>query len=213
MRRYERLLLIFQRMENQLLDTAARYLNLLLAFVAIVFAIYGVWAGFPWFALRLAIIGALSYFLSFLPGLLLGLITCIIWMEQHSALYPFDVLSAFGIVQGIGTINICWLGYRHALEKRQYMQPHQPKSHQITKNERIVSWQILNDLRSSLAAVRFLLFPGGTNITQRNLDDAMEELARLEQLVGKIVNNKNRMEEKEGDHHETHHSNRDGSMV
>ncbi|MDP9729857.1 hypothetical protein J2S04_002834, partial [Alicyclobacillus tengchongensis] len=42
MRKYERLLLIFQRMENQLLDTAARYLNLLLAFVAIVFAIYGV---------------------------------------------------------------------------------------------------------------------------------------------------------------------------
>lgn len=123
------------------------------------------------------VVGALGYFL----GLIVGLGFGFIFFAVNMLSVPFtgnDVTAAM-----LGFVGYCvasWLGYQHSEEKQ--MEQERAKH---THPDQVLPWDMVNEVRTSLAAVRYLLFPMHDTPDQK-LDLATKELSRLESLFNEF---------------------------
>lgn len=164
--------------------------------MAIVIAVLAVW-GFtnhhPLFILGLAVSGALGYFAGLVIALVLsvGLLVANIFSLFGSQGFHMSIV----MVETMGYIGISWLGYRHRVLKRI-----QQKLVNSNKPNQIVPWAMVNEVRTSLAAIRFLLFPLHEENRSQELQQATSELSRLESLFQQMERNQQNSDVAEKQH-------------
>lgn len=84
----------------------------------------------------------------------------------------------------IAFVEFCamaWLGFQH---QRQTTTTHQQQDN--SHSDQVVPWAVANDIRTSLAAIRFLLFPLHGDAKDSAVEQATMELSRLEHIFSQI---------------------------
>jgi hypothetical protein len=133
-----------------------------------------------WFVVSILVIGAFSYFF----GVTLSLTAGILWSGILFLLspYPLKITVTVGMVHFLGYVLVSLLGHRHKAEALQQSEQTILRSHE----NQMVPWAVANEVRTSLAAIRFLLFPLHDDTNYQELERATSELSRLERLFTEI---------------------------
>jgi hypothetical protein len=156
--------------------------NLIMAVISLFLFLWGVAFHSPLFLLGMVILGAVSFYFGISLALLGGVGFTII-----------DIIRSLGhggmvtslVVDVVGYICITWLGYHHRGQLRLQKAQDIPQLH----SDQIVPWVVLNEVRTSLAAVRYLLFPLDAQHAN-DLEKITAELSRLEHLFAEIEREK-----------------------
>lgn len=157
--------------------------NLITALATLGLAVWGLSLGHRIFFLGLIVIGALSYFFGMTLGLSVGML---LGLTRLLHPVPGTPRVTIAIVELVGYVCIAWLGYRHKEQKQlQKVQEH---------TDPILPWAVANEVRTSLAAVRFLLFPLHDEHTSDQLETVTKELSRLENIFSEIEIRQERQE-------------------
>ncbi len=119
------------------------------------------------------VVGALGYFLGLIVGASCGLV--FFAMSLLSSPLTRNNLTA-AMLGFVGYCVAAWLGYQHSEKKRM-----KAARAQLTHPDQILPWDMVNEVRTSLAAIRYLLFPMHESQDQK-LNLATQELSRLESL-------------------------------
>ncbi|OFW78283.1 MAG: hypothetical protein A2201_03085 [Alicyclobacillus sp. RIFOXYA1_FULL_53_8] len=157
--------------------------NLITALATLGLAVWGLSLGHLFFFLGLIAIGALSYFFGMTLGLSVGVI---LGLTRLLHPVPDTPLVTIVIVELVGYICIAWLGFRHKEQKQRQ------RVHEHT--DQVLPWAVANEVRTSLAAVRFLLFPLHDERTSDQLETVTRELSRLENIFSEIEGRQERQE-------------------
>ncbi|MCL6593544.1 MAG: hypothetical protein K6T31_06170 [Alicyclobacillus sp.] len=158
--------------------------NLFTAIVVAVLCLWAVTAGNVLFVIGVLAVGAVSYFAGLLTGLGAGCVFAAVLLYLGWRYGGLD-LSAW-LLQGVGFAGTAWLGYFHKAQKEwaearlRQRDPHAPQ---------VLPWAVVNEVRTSLAAIRFLLFPLHSESERQELQRATDELSRLEQLFSELERN------------------------
>ncbi|MCF8567664.1 hypothetical protein LLE49_23370 [Alicyclobacillus tolerans] len=131
-----------------------------------------------WFVLGMLVVGALSYFLGLTIAMLAGLVLTVLdlYNSYHGGLHTTIV-----VMEVIGYVTISWLGYRHRKQEEYQKQLAVLHAHP----DQVMSWTVVNEVRNSIAAVRYLLFPMSDS---ENIQQVSQELARIEQMFIQVEN-------------------------
>ena len=165
--------------------------NLVTAFTALGLAIWGLSLGHYLFFVGMILIGGLSYFLGISVALIVGVMFGVFRLV-HPTLGITRVTVA--IVEMVGYTCISWLGYRHKELKQIQKFNESVQFH----TDQVVPWAVANEVRTSLAAVRFLLFPLHDEVTSRQLETVTKELSRLEHIFSEIESHPPQQQRKNG---------------
>ncbi|MBX5436429.1 MAG: hypothetical protein IRZ33_04340 [Alicyclobacillaceae bacterium] len=150
--------------------------TLITAVAVFLILLWGLFAGYVWFVLMMIVLGAVSYFLGLTLALVCaGAFTVVDGYEKLAIGYPVSAL----LLESAGFAFIAWLGFRHREEKEQEAE-RMAAQRKGEKAPQVLPWAAVNEIRTSLAAVRFLLFP--LNEEDQNLKKAADEISRLETL-------------------------------
>jgi len=151
-----------------------KHSHLLMALVNLALAVWALSTGRGQYVFGIALIGAVGYF----SGLIVALSSIVITMGIDVSLVGVVHISLSSLfVELVGYLNIAWLGFLHKRLKEE-------QRHEIDEKhpDSIMSWTAVNEIRTSLAAIRYLLFPIQSEHVNRELQKATIELLRLEQL-------------------------------
>lgn len=169
----------------------AEHIELLLALTACGIALWGVFSGVYSYVPALALAGAVSFFVGFLASLCVsGLLESYVLFQPLRLHHAIDIAVVMVEVFGYGCV--AWLGYRHREQQRRQKE----MALKVQHGDSVLPWMVANEVRTSLAAIRFLLFPlnhsgGHVDASHDPLRQATDELQRLEQIF-------NNMEKKTG---------------
>lgn len=162
--------------------------NLLIALIVVTLCIWGSSTGHVWFVAGIMVVGALSYFFGIVVALLGGL--AFTSVELFAAAVPHMQASVI-FMEITGYVMITWLGYRHKEQKELQQEHIQQKQQFVSHSAQVIPWSVTNEVRTSLAAVRFLLFPLDIDEqTDPTLEKATAELSRLEHLFKEMEQDK-----------------------
>ncbi|WP_026976164.1 hypothetical protein [Alicyclobacillus contaminans] len=161
--------------DRHLIQWTKNHTNLLLLLVNLIILIWTCFVGMGEYLLGMVVIGALGYFAGLtvsISAVPIAAAVDVLWLHHtHAA-------SGTIMVELVGYVNIAWLGYRHQRLK-------QTQQRAITEAypDQVMSWNAVNEIRSSLAAIRFLLFPlHSEHANNKELQQATNELSRLEKM-------------------------------
>jgi hypothetical protein len=167
------------KLDERLLSIVWKHSNLLTAVAALLVWIWAVVTHQEWVALGIILTGAVSYWFGVLTAVAVSVVFLAIG-NFHPAL-SFPVLVA----QTVGFLSASWLGYRHKEEKILEVE-RMAQSSQSSHPDQVLPWAVVNEIRTSLAAIRFLLFPIDDDKKTKELQKATLELSRLENLFHEI---------------------------
>jgi hypothetical protein len=132
------------------------------------------------FVTGMAAVGALSYSLGLTLGFSTSAIgTVVLFAVDRHDMGPAADAFASAVIQGLGFTLSAWMGYHHRRVQIAERRRTQPKSQH---RPHVLPWAVANEIRTSLAAIRYLLFPVQGNPDSAALQRATNELARLEAL-------------------------------
>ncbi|GGJ12210.1 hypothetical protein GCM10010885_21970 [Alicyclobacillus cellulosilyticus] len=164
------------RADQKLVTFVQSHANLTTALVTAGLALWALSTHQSAIVLRMAAAGAVGYFLGLTPAVCVGALS-VGFSVAISLEHGFSISNL--IIEVIGAGCSAWLGYQHKMQKvrqEQAADPHAPQ---------VLPWAVVNEIRTSLAAIRFLLFPlhdeEGSRENQA-LQQATQELSRLEAL-------------------------------
>lgn len=172
--------ILFHRPETARVDAAflrfiQAHANLFLACIALGLSVWEIFRHEYLLACGVVLTGAVGFFC----GLLFGLCAAVPFLA-HSV-YLQIISSHFSVaaiaLQVLGFTCIAWLGYRHKSVIYQQTLPMQ-----VRHDPQVLPWNTVNDVRTSLAAIRFLLFPLQCHAPKQELLEVTNELSRLEDL-------------------------------
>ena len=173
-----------QKADESVMEYIRVHANLLRTILMLGLCIWGVWEHHFSIVTGIIVTGAISYYI----GFLVSLIVCISW----SAAIAFTEATISGsiatlMISLVGLSCVAWLGFQHKetaeLEQSKESTKRHP-SHPHT--DQVLPWAVANDVRTSLAAIRFLLFPIHEEKRLDELEIASRELSRLEQVFKEI---------------------------
>lgn len=165
-------------LDNRVLTWIRANSNLLIALVSVSLALWALFTGHYTYVLIMAVIGAVGYFAGLVVALSCGVLVLIINVVTFGITPAF---SSLFIVQGVGYLNIAWLGFCHRRIKKERQRAISDKH-----PDQVVPWASINEVRTSLAAIRFLLFPMHKENMGNELQKATNELLRLEQIFKEL---------------------------
>ncbi|EJY54431.1 metallophosphoesterase [Alicyclobacillus hesperidum URH17-3-68] len=93
--------------------------------------------------------------------------------------HEFNATLTTALFEFVGYLLVARLGFKHRQEQNVLQKRGQTA---MTHRDQVMPWHVSNDIRTSLAAVRFLLFPIRDEQNHYSVDEAMNELSRLEKL-------------------------------
>lgn len=169
-------------LDQRFVDFLQRHMDLVLAVGVLGLVIWAGATNRPGYVLEIAIVGAVSFYAGFVESLGLGLLLIGWGMFERAVGIPgLDISS--GMMQVVGYGCVAWLGFRHReQQRREKERVHTRRSHA----DSVIPWAVANEVRTSLAAVRFLLFPLDEQETPRSIRQATDELRRLEEIFSEI---------------------------
>ncbi|MCL6517218.1 hypothetical protein, partial [Alicyclobacillus sp.] len=165
------------RLDARLVGFVRTHAHLFAATCALLLCVWGLTVRHVGFALGMVILGAVGYFIGLVVALGIGVVLTA--LDVYAAIHTDWVASTL-LLEMVGYACIAWLGYSHRQQKerqkRMALEIHEPQ---------VLPWSVVNEVRTSLAAIRFLLFPlhGDNNQEVRR---ATDELSRLERLFTEI---------------------------
>lgn len=169
-------------MDRRFVGFIAEHIDLLLAVTAWGVALWSVFTGEAIYVLALAAVGAVSFFVGFIPSLgVSALIELIFVIDRIRGNHWLG--TAVLMVEAFGYGCVAWLGFRHREQQRLQKEMVMSTVH----NDSVMPWVVANEIRTSLAAIRFLLFPlheveSKGDSTDESLRQATRELQRLEKI-------------------------------
>jgi hypothetical protein len=160
---------------------------LCIAILSLAIFIWGCVTRHTGFAIGSILLGGLSYFFGLSVAVLFGIVFTFMGVV-HSGV---SSQAATAAVELLGYICVAWLGYGHRVQNVEQKQLEKERSAREngegdTHRDQIVPWSVVNEVRTSLAAVRFLLFPLHDKETGTQLEKATNELSRLEKIFSEI---------------------------
>lgn len=174
---FERLRLKIREIDRLTVNLIQTHTNLIAAGIALGLCMWGLTAHHMSIVLGMVAIGAVSFFF----GIALAMVAAcglFIFDLCHLGLSGFPV--SVELVKLVGYICISWLGYRH--KEQQTIQKQVSDAHP----DQVVPWAVVNEVRTSLAAVRFLLFPLHDQHKGQDLQKVTSELSRLENIFTQL---------------------------
>lgn len=160
-------------------DFIARHSELMVALSATVLVVWAM-VTFHWvYVCAIILIGGVSFFVGFIESVVLAgafLVFVVSWT------FPGRLDGSMRMMELFGLGGVAWLGFRHREAQRREKER---LRRQVTL-ESVMPWAITNEIRTSLAAIRYLLFPyhqtGITGDSVASITEATDELQRLENL-------------------------------
>ncbi len=164
----------------------SQHTELLLAVAVCIIAIWAILTSEFTYVPAIALVGAVSFFVGFTASLgVSGLLAA--WFVFQNVRIHHAIDAATVMVEVFAYGCVAWLGYRHREQQRRQMEK-ALQSQQHTDS--VVPWVVANEIRTSLAAIRFLLFPlhatPQDDTSGDSLRQATAELQRLEQIFSNI---------------------------
>jgi hypothetical protein len=175
-----------ESLDRRLVLLISEHIDLLLAVTAWGIALWAVFTGHFEYVPALAAAGAVSFFVGFIPSLTISAVMEALFLigqiRQHHSWQ-----AAITMVEIFGYGCVAWLGFRHREQQRLQKEMAMKSSH----DDSVMPWAVTNEVRTSLAAIRFLLFPLHAvemkdEAANAPLRQATEELQRLEQLFSEM---------------------------
>ena len=160
-------------MDGTVIDWIWSHMNLLTAIATLWICAWAVTNGRFEIVAGIFVVGALGYFLGLIVGAGFGAICFAANLFSVPLTGNHLTAAMFGFV---GYAVAAWLGYQHSEEKRM-----KTARRRQTHPDQVLPWDMVNEVRTSLAAVRYLLFPIQDSQNDK-LDLATRELSRLENL-------------------------------
>ncbi len=156
--------------------------NLMTAVIVLGLCSWGLVTGHFWFVILLICTGAAGYYFGATIALAMSVI-CVLGLTVHAGYHGFNLTLTTALFEWVGLLLVARLGVQHRQERAALArQSDVPPSHR----DHVLPWHVTNNVRTSLAAVRFLLFPVQDDRNRQALETAVAELARLEQLFEMI---------------------------
>lgn len=175
--------------DEQLMDYVRVHANLLRTVLMLGLCVWGIWQNHISVVAGIVITGALSYFV----GIILSLIVGFSWSILTAITEPtIGGIVAALMINFVGFSCVAWLGYQHKETTELEQSRESSKSSTRTHSDQVVPWVVANDVRTSLAAIRFLLFPIHQDKNMNELEIASRELSRLEQVFKEIEEKANK---------------------
>lgn len=164
-----------------------RHQSILLAVGCAGLTAWGAASNHPAFTFGLVAVGAIGYFIGIFTALVASLLSIALDVtflpngEMGNLRNPGNLSVTLMALEIVGYIAIAWLGQSHRRAKKWQLQNRKPNQE--------VPWAVVNEVRTSLSAIRFLLFPiDDQRHHQQSLKRATEELSRLEQMFKDLEN-------------------------
>jgi hypothetical protein len=175
--------------DEQAMDYIRVHANLLRTVLMLGLCVWGIWQNHVSVAVGIIVTGAISYFVGFILSLTAGFS----WVVVSAMTEPtIGSIAAALMINFVGFSCVAWLGYQHKETKEQKQTRETPGSQSKTHSDQVVPWDVTNDVRTSLAAIRFLLFPIHEEKRTNELEVASRELSRLEQVFKEIEEKANK---------------------
>lgn len=163
--------------DHAVVNTMDQHTNLMTAIIVVGLCGWGIATQHIWFVIFVIMIGAAGYYLGATIALTVSFALAL-W-STHSGGQSFDLTITTAVFEFTGYSLIARLGVRHRHERAALQRT---KLKALSHRDQVMSWQVSNHVRTSLAAVRFLLFPLQDQENQQALEQAVQELARLESI-------------------------------
>ncbi len=140
------------------------------------------WIHHLWYIVSVIVIGGISYFFGLSVAFVVSLASVAInLLYTHEPNYILTMEPA----KLASYVCVAWLGFHHRQQKR--FQKHQSQQATFQQHpDQVVPWSVANEIRTSLASVRYLLFPIQESHKLREVDVLTDELARLEKMFEQI---------------------------
>ena len=173
----------FSKLDSHVIVWIQAHTDLLIAIANLGLALWAIATGHWLYVFGLLLIGAIGYF----GGLVVGLVLVVLIMGMTVfSIGIHQVVTSVILLQTAGYLSVAWLGFRH-----KYIRGEQNRI--TTHKPQVLPWVIANDIRTSLAAIRFLLFPLNDEHSNQKLQQATNELSRLENLFNEIEKTNSRI--------------------
>lgn len=166
------------------MDYIRVHANLLRSILMLGLCIWGIWQHHFSIVAGIIVTGAVSYYIGFLLSFIVGVSwSSLIAMTEPTLNGTITTL----MISLVGFSCVAWLGYQHKETAELEQSKESSKRHpNYTHTDQVLPWAVANDVRTSLAAIRFLLFPIHDEKKLSELEIASRELSRLEQVFKEI---------------------------
>lgn len=171
--------------DRKFVQFVERHMDLFLAVAALGLVVWAIVTPHIWYVPAIVAVGAVSFFAGFIESLVVAaLITGMSVGDSLTSGRGIEVSSTMMQVFGDGCV--AWLGYRHHEQQRVQKERAEKSRHA----DSVIPWAVTNEVRTTLAAIRFLLFPLHEDEPQESAGQpiriAADELQRLENLFSDI---------------------------
>lgn len=156
--------------------------NLMTAVIVLGLCSWGLVTSHIWFVVLLICTGAAGYYFGATIALFMSVLG-VLGLSLSAGYQGFNLTVTTILFEWVGMLLVARLGVQHSQERAVLeRQSTVPPSHR----DHVLPWHVTNNVRTSLAAVRFLLFPVQDERNRQALETAVAELARLEELFETI---------------------------
>ncbi|CAM3854184.1 hypothetical protein ALPO108162_09515 [Alicyclobacillus pomorum] len=169
-----RIRVLLSQLDDRTLAFVRNRATLIAALITLGICVWGWTSGRHEFVFAMTAMGAVGYFAGLTVALVAGMSFIGVELFNSSTHIASAILLEWG-----GYVCIGWLGYRHKKVQRAQLGAE-------THPAWVLPWAVVNEVRTSLAAVRFLLFPTHEDHENQALQQATNELSRLEQLFNEL---------------------------
>lgn len=153
-----------------------QHTNLMTALVVLGLCGWGIVTLHVWFVIGVIAVGAAAYLLGPTIALFGALVLTGLGIHFGPS-FNLDVTTT--MFELVGYALVARLGYGHRKARADLRNR---RLELVSHGDQIVPWHVSNEIRTSLAAVRFLLFPVQNEQHDNAVEEAVKELARLERL-------------------------------
>lgn len=169
------------RADRKVLYILEHHANLMAAILVASLCGWGMVTLHVWFVVGVIAVGAAAYLLGATVALLGALLLTVLGTHLGPN-FNLDITTA--LFELVGYALVARLGYGHRKTQRDL----QRKQRELLSShpDQVIPWHVSNEVRTSLAAVRFLLFPVSVEHNGPAVEEAVKELSRLEGLFEQL---------------------------
>lgn len=163
-------------MDRTVVSALDNHANLITALAVLGLCAWGIITKHLWFDTGVVCVGAIAYYLGATISFIVALILAFLNIQGGSQFSPSVTAS---LCELVGYALVARLGFEHRQEETSLKRR---QNEHGSHSDQVIPWHVSNDMRTSLAAIRFLLFPVKDESNGPALEEAVRELARLESL-------------------------------